>query len=38
MAVITHNLEVAAAMPRQVEVRDGLVVRDSAVLGAAARA
>ncbi|HEX2112250.1 MAG TPA: ABC transporter ATP-binding protein, partial [Gaiellaceae bacterium] len=28
--VITHDLEIAAAMPRRIEVRDGVVARDSA--------
>jgi putative ABC transport system ATP-binding protein len=27
--VITHDLEIAAAMPRRIEVRDGVVARDS---------
>jgi putative ABC transport system ATP-binding protein len=31
--VITHNLEVASAMHRRVELRDGLVELDSAVIG-----
>jgi putative ABC transport system ATP-binding protein len=30
IAVITHDHSVASALPRQVEVRDGLIVRDSA--------
>ena len=30
-AVITHNHEIADALPRQIEIRDGLVVRDTAV-------
>ena len=30
MAVITHNLELAAALPRRVEVRDGAIVHDRA--------
>ena len=33
IAVITHDHSVASALPRQVEVRDGFVVRDSAVGG-----
>jgi putative ABC transport system ATP-binding protein len=27
--VITHNHEIAAALPRRIEMRDGLVVRDT---------
>jgi len=34
VAVITHDREIAASLPRQVEMRDGLVVRDSALVGA----
>jgi putative ABC transport system ATP-binding protein len=29
IAVITHNQEIAGALPRQVELRDGAVVRDT---------
>ena len=28
--VITHDLEIAAAMPRQIEIRDGVIAHDSA--------
>jgi putative ABC transport system ATP-binding protein len=28
IAVITHNPEIAASLPRQVELRDGRIVRD----------
>ena len=31
VAVITHDREIAASLPRQVDMRDGLVVRDSAL-------
>jgi putative ABC transport system ATP-binding protein len=36
IVVITHNQEIAGSMPRQVELRDGLVVRDTAPAGMAA--
>jgi len=29
IAVITHNQEIAASLPRQVELRDGVIVRDA---------
>jgi putative ABC transport system ATP-binding protein len=32
--VVTHDRDIAASLPRQVEMRDGAVVRDSAVAGA----
>ena len=28
IAVVTHNLEIATSLPRQVELRDGMIVRD----------
>jgi putative ABC transport system ATP-binding protein len=31
IAVITHNREMAALLPRQVEVRDGVIIRDEVV-------
>ena len=31
LAVITHNPELAAGLPRRVEVRDGTIVRDEAL-------
>jgi putative ABC transport system ATP-binding protein len=30
VAVITHDLQIAAGLPRQVEMRDGRVIHDSA--------
>jgi putative ABC transport system ATP-binding protein len=33
--VITHDREISAGLPRQVEMRDGSIVRDSATVGAA---
>jgi putative ABC transport system ATP-binding protein len=33
--VITHDREISAGLPRQVEMRDGAIVRDSAAVGAA---
>ena len=38
IVVITHNQEMAGSMPRQVELRDGLIVCDTAALGTAAGA
>jgi putative ABC transport system ATP-binding protein len=34
VVIITHNLEVAAGLPRQVVLRDGGIEHDSAVGGA----
>ncbi|MGH3239262.1 MAG: ABC transporter ATP-binding protein, partial [Spirillospora sp.] len=34
VVVITHDREIAAALPRQVRMRDGLVVDDTALTGA----
>jgi putative ABC transport system ATP-binding protein len=34
IALITHNHEIAASLPRQVEMRDGLIVRDTGELAA----
>ena len=36
IVVITHNHEIADSIPRQVELRDGLIVRDTALPGMAA--
>jgi len=33
IVIITHNHEIAASIPRSVELRDGLIVRDAAVSG-----
>jgi putative ABC transport system ATP-binding protein len=33
--VITHDREISAGLPRQVEMRDGAIVRDSAAVAAA---
>jgi putative ABC transport system ATP-binding protein len=33
--IITHDREIAASVPRQVHVRDGLIVNDSALVGVA---
>jgi putative ABC transport system ATP-binding protein len=35
IAIITHDLQVAAGLPRRVEIRDGRLVRDTAVTAAA---
>jgi putative ABC transport system ATP-binding protein len=33
IALITHDRDIAASLPRQIEIRDGHLVRDDAVLG-----
>jgi putative ABC transport system ATP-binding protein len=33
VVVITHDREIAARLPRQVQMRDGLVVADTSVAG-----
>jgi putative ABC transport system ATP-binding protein len=30
IVVVTHNVEIAAALPRRIEVRDGMIVADVA--------
>ncbi len=37
IAVITHNQELAASLPRQVEIRDGCIYRDSALVTSGGR-
>jgi putative ABC transport system ATP-binding protein len=36
VVVITHDREIAGALPRQVELRDGQVIHDSAALAGVA--